>query len=197
MSFSTSTPRTSERPTLPPFKTLESLADQGYVSSSQWSSRSTFVPYPRSAPATCSRYTHGLRKASISSSNTSGSERSPSPTPSVSSRSSSLSPSSPLTPVTPSGQVRLVRCDMQEANALILVPAPDTPFTHPVLKGAKPGQSLLLVGHAMQQFVRHPQREISRGARMHPYRAIPITSNTSSRRSSVASMTSSISMSGQ
>jgi hypothetical protein len=81
------------------------------------------------------------------------------------------------------------------ADAVILIPAPNA-YPIPNLSSYVPqtghGQGLFLVGHALQ-YIRQPQRQLARGARIHPYRVVRGENNTQtqdSRRSSIISITS-------
>ncbi|KAG5636836.1 hypothetical protein H0H81_006663 [Sphagnurus paluster] len=178
MAFST------ERPTLPPLHTLglpnpaTTLHELSYDNSS----------CPRLHIPLCHR-----RQTSVCSSNTS---RSSSPTLFDSSSSRSSSPStdvevSPPTPVlsisplsrlpnqTPSPmppvRFRLEPCSLEDAQAIVLIPppcAPAVPSTLTTAPAPKKQQALLLVGHSMEYF-RHPQRQLAKGARIHPYRIAP------------------------
>ncbi|EAU89556.1 hypothetical protein CC1G_02445 [Coprinopsis cinerea okayama7 len=194
--------RTSERPTLPSIHTL----DLPFVPKAS-SSYDTSGKSDRDIWAPRSRYAHGLRKSSTSSSTTSMS-RSPSPSypssrassPASSSASSdSFFPSPPTSATMPAGQVRLVPCSFEEANAIIVMPTTST-NSAPSSTGKtsqQQQQPLLLVGSAMQQYVklRHPQREMSKNARVHPYKIMPSNGGSLSRRSSVASLVSNASCS--
>ncbi|KAJ7468036.1 hypothetical protein FB451DRAFT_1177688 [Mycena latifolia] len=88
---------------------------------------------------------HAHRRASTASSS-----RTPSPTPSDAS--SNLSSSSPVSP-----KLTLVPSSFADADAVLVVPPTGA---------AKP---LLLTGVALAH-LRHPQRQISKGTRLHPYR---------------------------
>ncbi|TFK34434.1 hypothetical protein BDQ12DRAFT_738181 [Crucibulum laeve] len=169
---------TSERPTLPPIHSLDLplLSRKPHTLHNDHNERQSCPPleiprYPRA------------RQCSTSSSNTSVSR---SPSPCLSSTSSSHLP--PSIPPIKHGKFTLVPCDLASANAVVLIPPPNTPFIptpgHPSPSQAKRGQALLLVGSALQHF-RHPERPLAKGARMQPYRMVP--GSASSRRSSVAS----------
>ena len=86
---------------------------------------------------------------------------------------------------------RLVPCPLEIADAVILLPAPDD--TSHVLPNYVPraghGQGLLLVGPALQH-IRHPQRQLAKGARIHPYRVVRGANTQKSRHSSIISITS-------
>ncbi|KAJ6500399.1 hypothetical protein C8R45DRAFT_977512 [Mycena sanguinolenta] len=140
----------SERPTLPPLHTLNLLP----ASYAQRRGSSPYDSYERP----CQRLnvpqsSWSRRRVSTSSSETS---RTPSPTPSgVSSCSSASSNSSPTSP---SKKLTLVPSSFEDAQAIVVIPPPGTP-----------GQGLLLMGPALEH-LRHPQRRIAKGTRLHPYR---------------------------
>lgn len=71
---------------------------------------------------------------------------------------------------------RLVRSTFENADAVLIVPPPSAPFVPPLssIARAPKGQGLLLVGEAMHQHLRHPQRNLAKGARMHPYRIVRV-----------------------
>jgi hypothetical protein len=78
------------------------------------------------------------------------------------------------------------------ADAVILVPPPDAHYIPNILNYVPRtghGQGLLLVGPALQH-VRQPQRQLAKGARIHPYRVIRGENTQKSRRSSIISITS-------
>ena len=82
------------------------------------------------------------------------------------------------------------------ADAVILVSPADAYHHIPNAPNYVPRtgheQGLLLVGPALQH-VRQPQRELAKGARIHPYRVVRsehITTAQNSRRSSIISITS-------
>lgn len=62
----------------------------------------------------------------------------------------------------PVRKVRLVPTSFENATAVVLVLTPSSP-------NAPPPKLLLLVGPALAR-LRHPQRQIANGARIHPYR---------------------------
>ncbi|KAF6745370.1 hypothetical protein DFP72DRAFT_1077524 [Ephemerocybe angulata] len=165
-SFNFKHSRTSERPTLPSIHSL----DLPFMNDSYEKTHSIRSMYPR--------------KTSTSSSNTSMS-RSPSPSPSVSttsSRDSTMSPTKDTFPMHAGQQrkLRLVPCPFEEAEAIIVVPDTTSPS---LAEGPR-----LLVGSAARAF-RNPQRRVTKGARVHPYRISGVVSSTTtSRRSSMASM---------
>ena len=78
------------------------------------------------------------------------------------------------------------------ADAVILVPPPDaylTPDLPNYVPRAGRAQGLLLVGPAVHH-VRQPQRQLAKGARIHPYRVVRGENTQRPRRSSVISITS-------
>ncbi|KAF5368530.1 hypothetical protein D9758_002438 [Tetrapyrgos nigripes] len=156
------------RPTLPPLHTLALPGihhfDAMHDSNSQRYSR------PRSG-----RPQPFQRQYSISSSTSS---RTPSPTPSDSSSESSSS-SMPYTPLTPASacasrsKMRLIPSTLEEADAVVVVP-PQSVYdeSNPASlldANANKSKALLLVGPALRH-LRHPQRQIAKGARIHPYK---------------------------
>ncbi|KAJ7100089.1 hypothetical protein B0H15DRAFT_796783 [Mycena belliarum] len=96
---------------------------------------------------------HTFRRASTASSS-----RTPSPTPSDASSnlSGGSSPSSAVSP-----KLTLVPSAFDEADAVLVVPPPG--------HGAAGSKPLLLTGAALAH-LRHPQRQIAKGTRLHPYR---------------------------
>jgi hypothetical protein len=107
--------------------------------------------------------------SSGSMSTTSSDSRAPSPAASDTSAVSSI--------ITAGEKLRLVPCPLDVANAIVLV---TPPIPNPSHESASPpeaeikdkqGQAFLLVGPAMNRF-RHPQRQLSKGARVHPYRIV-------------------------
>ncbi|EMD35308.1 hypothetical protein CERSUDRAFT_124656 [Gelatoporia subvermispora B] len=131
------------------------------------------------------------RNASISSEITSSS-RSSSPTE----RAPIALPSFPF----PGTNFCLVRTTFEQANAIVVVPplllspvsedssrsrslSPTSPT-----ETARRGKAFLVVGEAMEQ-LRHSQRRLSKGARVHPYRIVP--RGAGSRRASTSSAASS------
>ncbi|KAG1730819.1 uncharacterized protein EDB91DRAFT_1156084 [Suillus paluster] len=130
-----------------------------------------------------SKYPHARQNRQISISS-STSSRTPSPTPSP------LSSSRSSTSGGRSTKIRLVPTTFEHADAVVIVPPPDAPHVHPlsgVTNLKHPAQPLLLVGPALQH-IRHPQRQIAKGARLHPYR---IVRTPADRRFSIASITTS------
>lgn len=146
-----------------------------YINDSYWSNFQ--IPRLRMP----SQYSHSRqnRQVSISSSTSS---RTSSPTPSP------LSSSSSPTSGGQSTKIRLVPTTFEHADAIVVIPAPDAPHVHP-LSGVtdlkQPAQPLLLVGPALQR-LRQPQRQLAKGARLHPYR---ILRSPADRRFSIASIT--------
>ncbi|KAJ6542276.1 hypothetical protein B0H10DRAFT_1970588 [Mycena sp. CBHHK59/15] len=159
----------SERPTLPPLHTLDLPTPYVQRRPAYDSSCPRLnVPHPSSYH----------RRVSTSSSSTS---RTPSPTPSDASSSSPTSPS----------KIRLVPSSFEDATAILLIPPPDAPYIPGVIsvsapspEGPRSGQGLLLFGSAMER-LRHPLRQIAKGARLHPYRVVRV--GEGSRRSSMSS----------
>ncbi|KAF9528367.1 hypothetical protein CPB83DRAFT_854488 [Crepidotus variabilis] len=146
-------------------------------------------------PLTLNNLQHGHGRNVSSSSSCTVVSRNPSPTPSSDSESDSSSDAESST------KFRLVPCPLEEADAAILVPPQDTPLaprsTNYVARNGK-GKGVLLVGPALEH-VRHPQRPLAKGARLHPYRIVrgsrspPSDTNKTShhvRRSSIVSVTS-------
>ncbi|KAG2143059.1 hypothetical protein DEU56DRAFT_793278 [Suillus clintonianus] len=168
----------SVRPTLPPLHTLDLPRGKTQVPHIDALHDSyEFKPQiPRlHTPSQYYPHSRQSRHASISSSTSS---RTPSP----------LSPSRSPTSRRQSTKFRLVPTTFEHANAVVVVPAPDAPHVHPlsgVTNLKQPPQPLLLVGPALQQLCR-PQRQITKGARLHPYR---IVRSPADRRFSIASTT--------
>ncbi|KAJ7666016.1 hypothetical protein DFH06DRAFT_1185652, partial [Mycena polygramma] len=103
------------------------------------------------------------RPRRVSTSTSSSTARTPSPTPSdASSRTSSSLSSSPTSP---NSKLTLVPSSFADADAIVVIPPPGAPH----VPGTRPGQGLLLTGHALE-LLRHPQRQIAKGTRLHPYR---------------------------
>ncbi|KAH0826670.1 hypothetical protein J3R83DRAFT_5058 [Lanmaoa asiatica] len=69
--------------------------------------------------------------------------------------------STPTTPF-PTRKIRLVPTSFENADAVVLISPPSASNT-------PSPQPLLLVGPALQR-LRHPQRQLAKGARLHPYR---------------------------
>ncbi|KAH7913297.1 hypothetical protein BJ138DRAFT_1178154 [Hygrophoropsis aurantiaca] len=184
-------PSTSARPTLPPLHTLglpigkagtrlphiDELYD-AYDLNHQTSHSHISHKYPQSRQT---------RKVSISSSTSS---RTPSPTPSI----SPLRATRPNLPhptlIQKATKIRLVPTTLEDADAIVFVPPqtaslPGASATTPVSQNQQP---LLLVGPALAH-LRHPQRQLAKGARIHPYRIV--RGPADSRRASTVSTTSS------
>ena len=220
---------TEERPTLPSIHTLNlpslSRPKQTYVKYQNHHDNLVrillYIPFfPRLTFFIPSLHTQQLfsplnhhgRQVSTSSSHTSASHtisRSPSP---------SLSDSDPEKINKPSiphnnrgnTKFRLVPCSLDIADAVILVvPSSSSSSTDvypPNLPNYVPrtghGRGLLLVGPALQQIRQPSQRQLAKGARIHPYRVVRGENNTTtttttttqqtqnSRRSSIISITS-------
>ncbi|TFY70317.1 hypothetical protein EVG20_g2678 [Dentipellis fragilis] len=196
MAFFDATPMT-ERPTLPPLHSLNLP-----VPGSSWVSGAHALPsiYDRHVPAHAAQQSwHRGRQVSVSSSISSRTASAspppsevPSLTDSISTTSTRQSTSPPPTAM-PYGSVRIVLADsFEDADAALVFPPPGAPYiptisdlnTNPgSTEALKQGKPLLLVGKAME-YLRHPQRRIAKGARIHPYR---IVRSGGSRRSSMAS----------
>ncbi|EIW84709.1 hypothetical protein CONPUDRAFT_69731 [Coniophora puteana RWD-64-598 SS2] len=98
-------------------------------------------------------------------SSTSDDSRPPSPSPSFSSASSTSTSPSTLA----SRKIRLVPSTLALADAVVIVPpAPSTASSAAIGPIQTP---LLLVGPALER-LRCPQRQLSKGARIHPYRIV-------------------------
>ncbi|KAG2341653.1 hypothetical protein BDR05DRAFT_965069 [Suillus weaverae] len=170
----------SVRPTLPPLHTLHLPRGKTQLPRTLHDSYELKRQVPRLRMPS-SQYAHSRqnRQVSISSSTSS---RTPSPTPSP------LSPSPSSTSGGQSTKIRLVPTTFEHADAFVVIPAPDAPHVHPlsgVTNLKQPAQPLLLVGPALQR-LRHPQRQLAKGARLHPYR---IVRSPADRRFSIASST--------
>lgn len=171
----------SVRPTLPPLHTL--CLPRGKTQLPRVDALHDSYELKRQIPRLRmpSQHSHSRqnRQVSISSSMSS---RTPSPTPSP------LSSSSSPTSGGQSTKFRLVPTTFEHADAIVVIPAPDAPHVHP-LSGVtdlkQPAQPLLLVGPALQR-LRQPQRQLAKGARLHPYR---ILRSPADRRFSIASIT--------
>jgi len=127
---------------------------------------------------------HHSRQVSTSSSHMSVSRTiSPSPSP----NSDADSQSNPDTGT----KLRLVPCPLETADAVILIPPPEDIHhnTPNYVSRSGHGQGLLLFGPALHH-VRQPQRQLAKGARIHPYRVVRGENTQNSRRSSVISITS-------
>ncbi|RDB30025.1 hypothetical protein Hypma_014140 [Hypsizygus marmoreus] len=94
----------------------------------------------------------------------------------------SISPFSPTpatfrpSPYLPGERFRLEPCKLEDAQAIIVHPPPTAPFipspTNPTPPPSKNAGPLLIVGPLLQHF-RHPQRPLTKGARVRPYRIVP------------------------
>jgi len=175
MDFRASSP--SVRPTLPPLHTLD--LPRGKIQLPRIDELYDSHEFKRQVPrlrVPSHEYAHTRqnRQVSISSSTSS---RTPSP--------SSLSSCCPSTSGRRSTKMRLVPTTFEHADAVVLVLPPDAVHMHPLsgITNLKPAQPLLLVGPALQH-LRNPQRQMARGARLHPYR---IVRNPADRRFSIAS----------
>jgi hypothetical protein len=118
------------------------------------------------------------RQVSISSSTSS---RTPSPT------SSPLSSSRSPTSGGQSPKIRLVPTTFRHADAVVVISPPDAPHVHPlsgVTNLEQPVPPILLVGPGLK-FLRQPQRQIVKGARLRPYR---IVRSPADRKFSIASI---------
>ncbi|OAX41287.1 hypothetical protein K503DRAFT_863983 [Rhizopogon vinicolor AM-OR11-026] len=164
----------SVRPTLPPLHTLD--LPRGKTQLPPIDELYDSHEFKRQVPR-LHIPTHQNRHVSISSSTSS---RTPSPTPSP------FSPSRPSTAGGKCTKIRLVPTTFEHADAIVLVLPPDAPHMYPLsgITNLKPAQPLLLVGPALQH-LRHPQRQIAKGARLHPYR---IVRSPADRRYSIASI---------
>ncbi|KAJ6557988.1 hypothetical protein B0H19DRAFT_1261555 [Mycena capillaripes] len=159
----------SERPTLPPLHTLNLLPTSRREAS-------PYGSYERPCPRLNVPQYSWSHTRRVSTSTSSSTSRTPSPTPSdaSSSRSTSSSPTSPS-----KSKLTLVPSSFADAEAIVVIPPPGA--TH--VPGTRPGQGLLLMGPALEH-LRHPQRQIAKGTRLHPYRF-------AGRRTSTASSVSS------
>ncbi|KIK06371.1 hypothetical protein K443DRAFT_674354 [Laccaria amethystina LaAM-08-1] len=172
MTSSTITSSACERPTLPPLHTLNL----------PHLTRKPALLYDSYEPqSSCPRLHVPQKYHRSSSTSTITSIPSRSHSPSCSPSSSRLSGSHPpnpaastITPPTPTTtrKLRLIPCSLETADAVILVTSPDAPYIFDIpLKAANKNSNsnaLLLVGSALEKF-RHPQRTITKGARVHPY----------------------------
>lgn len=132
---------------------------------------------------------HQSRNASLSSEVSSS--RSSSPTDAV--PTATPSPTFPF----PGSNFCLRRTTFENADAFVVIPPPSlspsettgsqspTSTSSPT-EATRRGQAFLVVGEAMEQ-LRHPQRRLVRGARIHPYR---IVARGPARRASTSSSTS-------
>jgi len=166
----------SLRPTLPSLRSLDLPTPSLREKMELLRFNDTHDSYECSTPT---RFQPRNRQTSISSSVTATSRSSSmSPPPSdFSAPSSGLIKTSSPTPVD-APRYRLVRSTFENADAVLIVPPPTAPFVPPLSSSATPannfqkGQGLLLVGSAMRHHLRYPQRNIARGARIHPYRIV-------------------------
>ncbi|KAJ6584567.1 hypothetical protein B0H19DRAFT_1249530 [Mycena capillaripes] len=165
----------SERPTLPPLHTLNLLP----APCAQHRKRgSPYDSYERTCPRLNVPQHSWPYARRVSTSTSSSTSRTPSPSPSdTSSRTSSSS-----SPTSPSKQkLTLVPSSFEDAEAIVVIPPPGAAH------GRGQSQSLLLTGLALEH-LRHPQRPLAKGTRLHPYRFA-----RTSRRTSIASSLSSAS----
>ncbi|KAG1849979.1 hypothetical protein F4604DRAFT_1809745 [Suillus subluteus] len=172
----------SIRPTLPPLHSLNlprALKTQPPRIDALHDSYELKRQIPRlHIPSSQYSHSHKNRQVSISSSTSS---RTPSPTPSP--LSSSRSPTSGGQ----STKICLVPTTFEHADAVVVIPDPDAPHLHPlsgVTNLKQPAPPVLLVGPALQ-CLRQPQRQIAKGARLHPYR---IVRTPADRKFSIASI---------
>ncbi|KAG5646350.1 hypothetical protein DXG03_003673 [Asterophora parasitica] len=184
---------TTERPTLPP------LASLGLPNPSTGTTNDSHdFSYDNTS---CPRlHIPNWRRARQMSSSSSITSRSTSPTlfdDASSSRSSTpptdteFTPSTPVLSITPLSpphnpchssapmapfRFRLEPCTLDEAQAIVLIPPPSASFVPSTITSCpapqQKQQALLLLGPSMQYF-RNPQRQLAKGARMHPYRIAP------------------------
>ncbi|KZT19946.1 hypothetical protein NEOLEDRAFT_1151669 [Neolentinus lepideus HHB14362 ss-1] len=166
---------TPERPTLPSLRSLD-------------------LPYPLTPPHSNAShdtyefqspdFNHPLfhRPRQISMSSSADSRLSSSPSPPPSSRSSSQRAPSPTTPP-PAPKFKLVPASLESADAVLVI----APFT----ASTERSQPLLLVGDALRH-VRCPDRQIAKGARLHPYKIVRDGSVGVSRRASMANLQGSV-----
>ncbi|KAG7093709.1 hypothetical protein E1B28_007363 [Marasmius oreades] len=92
-----------------------------------------------------------------------------------------------LLPQSKGPDLRLIPCSsVDDADAVVFVPPRS--LTLP----AEQNQALLLVGPALSQF-RHPQRQIAKGARIHPYKFARSNDRTQMRRVSSSSSVTTVS----
>ncbi|KAJ7604001.1 hypothetical protein DFH06DRAFT_1349843 [Mycena polygramma] len=107
---------------------------------------------PCSVPAACPRPPPPRRRAH--------------PHPSPPTRASARARVQARAPPPPSNtKLTLVPSSFADADAIVVIPPPGTPH----VPGTRPGQGLLLTGPALER-LRHPQRQIAKGTRLHPYR---------------------------
>ncbi|KAI0935120.1 hypothetical protein AcV7_004014 [Taiwanofungus camphoratus] len=176
------------RPTLPPIHTLglPYMSPIGVPNLHDFHDPNDFSNI---VPADVNRDWSRSRQTSVSSTLSSGASSSRSVSP------CDAQPSSLRSSFTASFPgFSLVRTTFDNANAIIVVPPPIAPHTSddsdgspssptlPPLDNSERGKAFLLVGPAVEH-LRHPQRRITKGARMHPYRI----TRRSSRRASTSS----------
>ncbi|EDR08093.1 uncharacterized protein LACBIDRAFT_297776 [Laccaria bicolor S238N-H82] len=185
MTFSIVTSFACERPTLPPLHTL----NLPHLTRKPAFSYDSYEPQ-----SSCPRLHVPQKYHRSSSTSTIASTSSPSHSLSCSplslrpsrSNSPNMAASTITTPThTMTRKLRLIPCSLETADAVILVTSPDAPYI-PLKAGSdNPNpNALLLVGPALEKF-RHPQRTITKGARVHPYR---FAHTPGSRRGSEAAM---------
>ncbi|KAG6907994.1 hypothetical protein DXG01_006529 [Tephrocybe rancida] len=77
-------------------------------------------------------------------------------------------------PNAPPLRFRLEPCSLADAQAIVLVPPPSAPFipSSSMPTPQQKQQALLLLGPSLEYF-RQPQRQLAKGARIHPYRITP------------------------
>ncbi|KAG6841497.1 hypothetical protein C0991_010355 [Blastosporella zonata] len=87
---------------------------------------------------------------------------------------SSRAPTFNAPPNAPPLRFRLEPCSLGEAQAVLLVPPPSAPFipSSSMPTPQQKQQALLLLGSSLEYF-RQPQRQLAKGARVHPYRITP------------------------
>ncbi|KAJ7108687.1 hypothetical protein C8R44DRAFT_743928 [Mycena epipterygia] len=173
----------SERPTLPPLHTLN-LLPASYVRHCRGDSPYESYEHPSCPRLHVPQHSWSYNNRRVSTSSSSSTSRTPSPSPSAT---SSLGHSpSPTSPSKSNSKFTLVPSSFEDADAVIVIPPPGAPH----VPGAQLGQGLLLTGAALEH-LRHPQRQIAKGTRLHPYRFVGYGARTSSRRTSISSSASS------
>ncbi|KAF9449299.1 hypothetical protein P691DRAFT_774786 [Macrolepiota fuliginosa MF-IS2] len=181
--FNTFTNITEPRPTLPSLRSLnlpiprisKGRADTTSTNTSPINDFNELAYATNNAPHWAKMRSTSNSSARSTSSSTSNSfnSRTPSPTPSETSLASTSSTRS-------NGSFRLVPCDLENADAVVLVTEPTD--------GSSRGKATLLVGTAAQPYRQPSTRPVAKGARVHPYK---ITSSQGlSRRSSMLSINS-------
>ncbi|KAJ7918473.1 hypothetical protein B0H13DRAFT_2269166 [Mycena leptocephala] len=155
----------AERPALPPLRTLNLLP----TSCAQHQGGSPYDSYEASCPRLHVPQHSWLPSRRVSTSTS----RTPSPTPSdtPSNTSSTSSPTSPSN----NPKLTLIPSSFADAEAVIVISPPGAPNV--------PGQALLLTGPALKR-LRHAQRRLAQGTRVHPYR---FGGHRTFRRASIAS----------